>query len=74
MHKNNNAKANSEALTMHIGRTLTCVLRHMWDISSSVKIERSIQYNYLVNSIATVASMVQSHVLVNQMCQCRLCM
>jgi len=35
-------KGNSEALAMHIDRTLTCVLRHMWGISSLIEIECTI--------------------------------
>jgi len=55
-------KANSEALVMHIGRMLTCVLRHMQDILSSIEMGGPIQYNHLVNSIATLASIVQNRV------------
>jgi len=56
--------ANSKALEIHIGRTLTYVLRHMWGISSSI--EGTIQYNHLVNSIATAATIVQNRASVNQ--------
>jgi len=55
---------NSEVI--HIGRMLTCVLRHMRGISFLTEIEWQIQYNRLVNSIATVASMVHNRDLVNQ--------
>jgi len=62
------SNARSDGLGMHIGRTLICVLRHMWDISS---IELQGTIDHLVNSTATVSSMVQNSTLVMQgVCVC----
>jgi len=45
-------------------------LRPMRGISSSIEIEWTIQYNLLVNSIATINSIEQNRALVNQICVC----
>jgi len=46
-------KANSEALVMHIGRMLACVLiEALRGIFSSIRIDWKIQYKDFVNSIA----------------------
>jgi len=52
----NKYKANSQALNIHIGTTLTCVLMHTRGVSSSI--EGTIKYSNLV-STAIVASMVR---------------
>jgi len=60
--------ANLEALSIHIGKKVNCVLRHRRSISTSIDIERTIQYNHLVISIAN-----ENHALVNKCVSVSVC-
>jgi len=55
---------------MHIDKTLNCISLGivMWSISCEIDIEGMVEYNLLVNCIATDASIVQNRVTVNQIC------